>query len=91
MYGGFNPGKRKYLKRVEAGRIRVSLMNERRRSDRLTIIKNKGGKCKACGDTENLQLDHIKPIAKGGTNDLDNLQVLCKMCNLHKGQKTIKY
>src|SRR5690242_2822043 len=36
----------------------------------------RAGKCKKCGSTERLQLDHIKPIAQGGTNDIKNLQVL---------------
>ena len=30
------------------------------------------------------ELDHIVPISKGGTNDDDNLQMLCKECHYHK-------
>jgi 5-methylcytosine-specific restriction endonuclease McrA len=41
--------------------------------------------CKYCGSTENLEIDHIIPLAKGGTNELDNLQILCKKCNRKKG------
>jgi len=29
-------------------------------------------------------LDHIKPRSKGGTNDDDNLQLLCRRCNRAK-------
>lgn len=41
--------------------------------------------CACCGSTNNLTIDHIIPVAKGGTSDLDNLQVLCYWCNLSKG------
>lgn len=33
-------------------------------------------------------LDHIVPVALGGTNDPSNLQVLCNQCNAKKGTKT---
>ena len=38
-----------------------------------------------CGSTEDLQIDHIIPVIDHGTNDADNLQVLCKLCNSSKG------
>lgn len=31
-----------------------------------------------------IEVDHIYPIARGGTNDLDNLQLLCGFCNSAK-------
>lgn len=34
-----------------------------------------------------IHIDHIMPLAKGGSNDPTNLQVLCRKCNLKKGQK----
>lgn len=30
-------------------------------------------------------IDHVVPLAEGGTNDLDNLVLACKWCNNHKG------
>ena len=43
-------------------------------------------KCCLCGSNENLHVDHIKPRSKFPTLELDadNLQVLCKRCNLAK-------
>lgn len=38
-----------------------------------------------CGSTEDLQIDHIIPVIDHGTNEADNLQVLCKACNTSKG------
>lgn len=34
-----------------------------------------------------LSIDHIKPKSKGGTNDRENLCVLCTTCNTEKGVK----
>ena len=40
--------------------------------------------CAACGctDHEALQIDHVIPQSKGGSDDLENLQVLCYVCNV---------
>ena len=43
------------------------------------------GKCQNCGRIDNLTIDHITPISKGGTDDLVNLQCLCRHCNRRKG------
>ena len=42
-------------------------------------------KCKICKTGKKLSVDHIKPIALGGTDDVENLQTLCKPCNSRKG------
>ena len=34
-----------------------------------------------CGSTERLEVDHIVPLSRGGTNDAENLRVLCSMCH----------
>jgi 5-methylcytosine-specific restriction endonuclease McrA len=34
-----------------------------------------------------LQVDHIISRKNGGTHDMDNLQVLCRDCNLRKSSK----
>jgi len=33
---------------------------------------------------DNLHLDHMLPLAQGGTNDPTNFQLLCQRCNLTK-------
>jgi hypothetical protein len=35
-----------------------------------------------CGDKYQLQVEHIKPIAFGGDNELENLKILCRTHNL---------
>jgi hypothetical protein len=47
--------------------------------------------CQSCGakrkDGVDLQVDHIKPESKGGKMNMDNLQTLCKECNVGKGNR----
>ena len=43
--------------------------------------------CQSCGISQKetkLQIDHIIPLALGGSNDLSNLQTLCGPCNRRK-------
>lgn len=40
-----------------------------------------------CKDKSKLTIDHIKPVARGGTDKEVNLQILCKSCNSKKGAK----
>jgi hypothetical protein len=46
-----------------------------------------GGKCVDCGSTHYLEYDHIIPHAKGGSNELENIQLLCRGCNLKKSDR----
>ena len=39
---------------------------------------------------DSYNLDHIVPVSKGGTNELDNLQITCVEANSAKGNLTLK-
>jgi 5-methylcytosine-specific restriction enzyme A len=38
-----------------------------------------------------LTIDHVKPIWKNGTNDLNNLQLLCYKCHTEKSKGDLNY
>jgi 5-methylcytosine-specific restriction endonuclease McrA len=50
-----------------------------------------GGRCLACGSREDLTVDHIVPLALGGSNTIENVQPLCSVCNGSKGGETRDY
>lgn len=43
------------------------------------------GPCGKRYPAEMMTIDHIRPTSKGGTNRIDNLQLMCRPCNLEKG------
>ncbi|XP_050370992.1 uncharacterized protein LOC126788992 [Argentina anserina] len=46
--------------------------------------------CQYCSSRENLTIDHVIPIARGGEWKWDNLVTACAKCNSKKGQKTLE-
>lgn len=55
---------------------------------RQLMYDNYGTSCKYCGrilDINNLVIDHIIPLSKGGSSNIENLQVICKTSNSMKG------
>ncbi|AUW40053.1 HNH endonuclease [Serratia liquefaciens] len=52
---------------------------------RLKIFKRDGFQCKRCNTHDDLTIDHIHPVSKGGSSEDNNLQTLCMACNREKG------
>lgn len=59
---------------------------------RFDVFKRDAFKCQYCGahpPSVVLQVDHIKPVALGGENDIDNLITSCQPCNIGKGAREL--
>ena len=60
----------------------------KRSVNRMRLVVSDGRGCAYCGLEEvPLEVEHIIPKSRGGTNRLQNLALSCKECNLAKGNK----
>jgi len=77
------------LDRLRRIRIKNEDLREARR-DRIPaevqnfVWQRDEGRCVQCNAEDNLHYDHVIPVAKGGGNDISNIQILCQDCNLAK-------
>lgn len=81
------------------GKIRIHRQNRRARKKSAYGDISKGlaerlfelqkGKCACCGKSlgDNYHMDHIMPLALGGSNTDDNIQLLTPRCNMQKSAK----
>ena len=54
---------------------------------RREIYEQYNYQCVVCGTADDLEIDHIHPVSRGGTNDPDNLQAMCGYHNRKKGAR----
>ena len=55
------------------------------------LMKRQDNTCVYCGYrriARTLDIDHMVPAVRGGSNDASNLQVICRPCNQRKGLQT---
>ena len=58
------------------------------------LYGEQGGDCNGCGEhfqTQHLEIDHIIAKSVGGTDHIENLQLLCGHCNRIKGDRGQEY
>lgn len=100
---GLVSARKSYLKHIDTRRFYYRQLNHKRRRatgshsrEDWEKLKAKYNHCCAiCGMQEPfteqqyqfLTEDHIVPVSKGGSNDIENIQPLCKSCNSRKHNK----
>ena len=75
-------------KRADLGRMRPY------RSHKPTLYGLQSGHCAGCAEhfeARHLEVDHIISRGKGGTDHIENLQLLCASCNRIKGDRGMEY
>jgi hypothetical protein len=50
-------------------------------NDRRARVQERDHLCAACGSGRHLQAHHITPLARGGSNRIENLKLLCQSCH----------
>lgn len=80
-----------------AFRRRMTANENRRRTRKLNngiyLITNKeieklySSSCYYCDSKENIQIDHVIPISRGGRHSIGNIVPACMKCNVSKGNK----
>jgi len=77
-------------KRTDLG----NLLRYNHRKNKSFLYGEQGGHCNACGthfETQHLEVDHIIAESVGGTDHIENLQLLCGSCNKIKGNRGQEY
>ena len=88
--------KEKYYRRVLSNSLGWANKTDVSRADMIRLIVDAlGRECRYCGRTitaknENnkFSLDHTIPQYRGGSQDIENLEIICSRCNTRKGYMT---
>lgn len=79
-------------KHRQMNKTRTFLHSWEWRELRFEVLRERGARCELCGATskeQRIEVDHIKPLSKFWHLRLDknNLQILCRECNMGKGNR----
>lgn len=94
-----------YYRRIEReGRNFIRIANHKRRAHILNnggshtadelrqLYEDQHGRCAYCGISLHGEYheDHMRPLSRGGSNDIENIALTCEACNLSKHTKTFE-
>lgn len=87
-----DPDRSRIMGRVAANKrraLKAAAIGSYTKDDISRILDAQKGRCAICRTNirKRFQIDHIVPLAKGGSNFPSNLQILCKTCNCRKQAK----
>lgn len=71
-------------------RARMDISQSEWAQRRLSVLERDAHSCTYCGDHEDLTCDHVLPMSRGGTSDLENLTTACRPCNGGKSGRTVE-
>jgi hypothetical protein len=54
---------------------------------KVAVYQRDQGKCVQCAASNYLEFDHDLPFSKGGASTVGNIRLLCRRCNLAKGNR----
>ena len=52
----------------------------RKRPNQTSLLRYLNAKCENCGVSDNLTVDHRRPLSLRGANDETNIRILCRSC-----------
>ncbi|MDR3464186.1 MAG: HNH endonuclease [Beijerinckiaceae bacterium] len=69
-------------------RARLRGSDEHYKRGELQSLRAKSkGRCAYCGEKRKLEIDHIRPLSRGGSNAIRNIQLLSAPCNQSKNAR----
>lgn len=86
-YRAANPDKLRLWRKVWNARRRA--VGRLTPADVTAVFERWGHACIYCGTPDELTIDHVVPIVRGGTNDPRNLRPACMKCNRRKNAKDV--
>lgn len=78
---------RRYWQDPEYERLKAVARHHGATPDLIREIYERDKVCQLCDTSNNLTIDHIYPVSKGGKSGKNNLQVMCNPCNSFKGNR----
>jgi 5-methylcytosine-specific restriction endonuclease McrA len=67
----------------------VSAIGRNTAPERRRLLDSYLGRCAYCFSAKAKHFDHVVPLSRGGSNDIDNLVPACAFCNVSKGNRSL--